>query len=529
MQISIREILVNRTNLQKLKKEFIAFDLETTGFSSINDRIVEIGAVRFVNGKEKETFSTLVHSDVPISPQALQVNGITNKMIATAPSESEAISKLVKFLGDALWGNTALCAHNAKFDMSFLQEALKRSQISAEITYVDTLSVTKATVKNLDNYQQDTILAYFNLSNLQAHRAQTDAICCGKILCKLFPLLETYVGKNGQTKANESVSQFLDWSYHESESNIKSDRPGKGKSLIDFPKSYCVIDIQTSGYSTYRDSIIEVAALKFHNNKFVDTFSALIKPDDFASKKSYLSKSMREHTGITNEMLSTASDTKTVLSKFMNFIGKDILVGHNVHYSINFLYDNIEKYFNLILSNDFIDTLRLAKRLLPDMPHSLCDLVEHYNCRRLTFHRALPDAQMTAQCFLKLVEDILSTYGSIEEFRKTFKHKSGLRHNIKIKDITAISNNFDISHPLYEKICVFSGELEKMSRKEAMQTVVNAGGQVAGSVTKKTNYLITNDINSKTSKLKKAKQLIAEGYEIEIITEKVFYDMITKN
>lgn len=207
VNVSTRKLIINHSSLEDLKREFIAFDLETTGFSPIHDRIVEIGAVRFVDKKAKEAFNTLVRSDVPIPPQASQVNGITNEMIANAPSEFEAITKLIEFLGDAVHGKTALCAHNASFDMEFFQEALKRSRISSDFLYVDTLPAARATIKGLENYKQDTVLKHFNLSNIQAHRAQADALCCGKIMCKLFPLLEAQMGKAEETAKKKIITE----------------------------------------------------------------------------------------------------------------------------------------------------------------------------------------------------------------------------------------------------------------------------------------------------------------------------------
>lgn len=194
-EVSPRKIPINHLVLENLKKEFIALDLETTGLDSFKDRIIEIGAVRFVDGKAEETFSTLAHPDVPISAQATRVNGITNEMVSDAPSELEAISKLIEFIGDALHGKTVMCAHNASFDFNFLRKALYRSRIHSKIVYVDTLAASRSVIKGLDNYKQDTVLSHFHLSNSQVHRAQTDALCCGRILCKLFPLLDAYIAK----------------------------------------------------------------------------------------------------------------------------------------------------------------------------------------------------------------------------------------------------------------------------------------------------------------------------------------------
>lgn len=319
--------------------------------------------------------------------------------------------------------------------------------------------------------------------------------------------------------------------------NNKYSRIGKGKSIIASLKDYCVIDTETTGYSPLCDNIIEVAALKFREGKLVDTFSSLVKPDDFEGNLPYLEEDIIKRTGITDEMLSTANDTKTVLSKFMDFIGNDVLVGHSINFDINFLYDSMEQYFNTHLSNNFVDTLRIARRLLPNMPsHRLPDLVEHYNCERLTFHRSLPDAQMTSECYLKLIGDVINLHGSIEEFGKLLKPKPHKSVKVSAKDISASSDDFDISHPLYGKVCVFTGTLEQMVRKDAMQIVANFGGQNADTVTRKTNYLImgNNDYcksikDGKSKKQKKAEKLKLEGYDIEIIPENVFYDMVIDN
>ena len=104
---------------------------------------------------------------------------------------------------------------------------------------------------------------------------------------------------------------------------------------------------------------------------------------------------------------------------------------------------------------------------------------------------------------------------------------------VKAADITATSVNFDPEHPLYGKVCVFTGALERMTRKEAMQIVVDLGAICGDSVTEKTNYLIlgNNDYcttikDGKSSKQKKAEKLKLKGNEIEIISENIFYDLI---
>lgn len=131
--------------------------METTGLSASSDRIIEIGAIIFENGQIVNTFGTLVKSEVPISPGASAVNHITNDMLRNAPNEREVFSALVAFLGDALNGQTAICAHNAPFDMGFLKAALSRLGYNSTIYYVDTLSLARKLIKGSPNYKQETL------------------------------------------------------------------------------------------------------------------------------------------------------------------------------------------------------------------------------------------------------------------------------------------------------------------------------------------------------------------------------------
>lgn len=110
--------------------------------------------------------------------------------------------------------------------------------------------------------------------------------------------------------------------------NFSHDRHYKGKSIVSFPDDYCVIDIETTGLSPDWDSIIEIAAEKFHKGNLVDTFSSFVKPDDFEDAEPFLDDFIVDLTGITDEMLSTADSTASVLSRFYSFIGDSILIGH---------------------------------------------------------------------------------------------------------------------------------------------------------------------------------------------------------
>lgn len=173
-------------NEANIRNCYIAFDVETTGFSREYDRIVEIGAVLFQNGQIQKTFSSLVNPGMTIPKAASDVNHITNEMLAEAPTEDEVYPLLIEFLGGALTNDIFMCAHNASFDIHFLVHTLYRLGYNAKIKYIDTLSLSKRFIHGLDNYKQQTIEKYYGIENPSAHRAASDAENCGRIMWNLL-------------------------------------------------------------------------------------------------------------------------------------------------------------------------------------------------------------------------------------------------------------------------------------------------------------------------------------------------------
>ncbi len=186
--------------ISNIKKRYIAFDVETTGFSAYKDHIVELGAVVFESGVRVNQYSTLINPGIPIPEAASRVNHITNDMLSNAPAEIQVYPEFINFLGDALSGNTIICAHNARFDMDFLCETLMRLGYNGKIRYIDTLALSKKCLK-LDSYKQDIVAASYGIRNQNEHRALNDAEVCGKILWKL---LENQVDEKKQTGKNEN-------------------------------------------------------------------------------------------------------------------------------------------------------------------------------------------------------------------------------------------------------------------------------------------------------------------------------------
>ena len=301
-------------------------------------------------------------------------------------------------------------------------------------------------------------------------------------------------------------------------------RTNKGMSLLTFPDSYVIIDIETTGLDPVYDEIIEITALKVSQDKIIDTFSTLIKPIN------PIDAFITELTGITNEMVANAPTITDVLPKFLVFTNHEILIGHNINFDINFLYDNLIKAgYEKGLSNNFVDTLRLGRRILKNLKHHrLKDLATYYNIDTTGAHRSTKDCEITYQVYLHLKKEVQKEYGSLEHFLHQNQPKA-----FTLSSLTTTKTEFNTDNPLYNKYIAITGTLTKFTRKEAMQIILDLGGHCENAVTERTNYLIlgNNDYNpilrgKKSSKLKKAEQLKLAGYDIEILSENLFYEFI---
>ena len=167
---------------QPLDGEFCVFDTETTGLDPGVEYLTEIGAVIVRNGEVVEEFDTFVKPGKLITPKITELTGITNEMVADAPGEKEALEAFLRFADGRI-----LVAHNAHaFDIRFLKAAAKRSGISFEPTYIDTLTMAQAMYPGLHNYKQGTINKHLELPSYEAHRACEDSAALGRIFCVML-------------------------------------------------------------------------------------------------------------------------------------------------------------------------------------------------------------------------------------------------------------------------------------------------------------------------------------------------------
>lgn len=162
--------------------EFISFDIETTGILSHLDRIVEIGAVRFVNGEVKDKYQQLVSIGQPIPQEATAINGITDKMLEQQPPIEEVLPAFSDFCGSSL-----MVAHNAPFDFQFLLRAIEESRSPAPRGIVlDTCQLARRSFPGLANYKLSTLCDYLKIPANDFHRAESDACYCGHLFVHIL-------------------------------------------------------------------------------------------------------------------------------------------------------------------------------------------------------------------------------------------------------------------------------------------------------------------------------------------------------
>lgn len=292
------------------------------------------------------------------------------------------------------------------------------------------------------------------------------------------------------------------------------------KRIVD---DYCVLDTETTGLSAYYDEVIEIGILRVRNNVIVDQYSQLVQPEY------EIDPFITTLTGITNEMVAGMPSIMEVKNDVLSFLGEDIILGHNTSFDVRFLNEGFQQQ----IDNPYMDTMQFARKVYPELDHHrLSDLTEYLGLSN-NEHRSIADCIATKELYDAIKATMTEKGLSIEDLWVGSNSHGG--KGIDISSITPTTVEIDEDSFFYGRHVVFTGKLEKMVRKDAMQIVVNLGGILDNSVCKQTNYLIlgNNDYNAilkgeKSSKHKKAEKLKLEGQDIEIIDEFTFYDILSE-
>ncbi len=176
---------------QDLNADFVVFDIETTGFSPVNNRIIEIGAVKVERGEVTERFSSFVNPDVPIPFEIEKLTGINDSMVMEAPMIEEVLPRFLEFCEGCV-----LVAHNASFDMSFIMENCRRQGFSDRFTYVDTVGIARILLPGQAKHTLDAVAKTMGVSLENHHRAVDDAEATAHIFVKFIPRLRENGAEN---------------------------------------------------------------------------------------------------------------------------------------------------------------------------------------------------------------------------------------------------------------------------------------------------------------------------------------------
>lgn len=174
MSIKYKNTLENKTIL--LYSNFVALDFETTGLNPKKDKIIEVGAVRVINGVLKDEFTALVNPKQSISEAAAAVTGITDEAVKDQRTISEVITELKEFIGCS-----PIVAHNAPFDIAFYERALRHCVLN---TVIDTLGISRKQLPHLHSHKLSALAEYYGIEKNDEHRALDDAKTAAKVyLC----------------------------------------------------------------------------------------------------------------------------------------------------------------------------------------------------------------------------------------------------------------------------------------------------------------------------------------------------------
>ena len=191
--------IIREPNDKDLSQTFVVFDLETTGFSNKNDKITEIGAVKVKNFEIVDRFNELINPEKDIPYKVQELTGITNDLIKDKPTIEEILPKFMEFVGDSV-----LVAHNAEFDIGFINQKCKEMNIEFKNKSVDTLMLARILLPHLKRFKLNNLTKELGIPLHNHHRAVDDAAATAQIFIKFLEMLE----KKGAKKLSD-VNEVL--------------------------------------------------------------------------------------------------------------------------------------------------------------------------------------------------------------------------------------------------------------------------------------------------------------------------------
>ena len=299
-------------------------------------------------------------------------------------------------------------------------------------------------------------------------------------------------------------------------SGVQDKIRGKGQEWPDFISDYTMLDIETTGLNPYRDHVTELGAVKVRANQVVDEFSQLV----VYPRSNHVPHFITKLNGITEEMLlNEGKPIKEAMTAFRTFIGSDIIIGYNVNFDLNFLYDLTQKFHLPKLSNDYVDVLRLARVYYPQQHNRLLDCIQRAGIAQVEQHHGLADSLDTKKVY--------------DDFRQHFTPELLQEAQGKLKNIDLLQDELEVwelgfRNPVNNKNIAFAPEIE-MNSAEAAQMVNNMNGVAQTGVKADTDYLIMSDdgfFSKNNPETLKAKEYNHAGSKIKRLSESYFLNML---
>lgn len=230
----------------------------------------------------------------------------------------------------------------------------------------------------------------------------------------------------------------------------------KGKLLNEYPDDYTVVDVETTGLEPLNSRIIEISAVKYRCNRKIDEYVTFISIDEKVSDR------ITKLTGINNDMLKGAPKAAEALTGFIDFIGQDILIGHNVTFDLAFLSSEYEDCFGQKLQNNYVDVLKIANDKLPFLDsHKQIVVAKYFGIKTEGSHRALTDCEICNGCYQKLKELSVGFYNAPEKQAALF-----------------ISAEAKLQQPLLGKKFLFTGVMNSWYINNLKEIVSSLGGMI---------------------------------------------------
>lgn len=410
--------------------------IKITDITPDEGRVVIEGEISNIESKELKSGKTLVSFDLYDGSSS-----ITCKAFIKAGEEGEVLSKLNKANAIRLSGNAGQSNFSGEIEIianTIVEvEGLKKAkrQDNAEVKRVELHMHTQMS-------QMDAVTSATDLIKRAMNWGMKSIAITDHGVVQAFPEAHNLLGRdNPDMKVIYGVEAYLAPDKKPSVTN------SKGQSI---DTSYCVLDLETTGFSPTTEKITEIGIMKLKDGKVIDKFSCFVNPEKPIPAR------VVEVTNITDDMVKDAETIDKVFPKMLDFIKDSVLVAHNASFDINFL-----KYNAKVLGYEFdftyIDTLSLAQGLFPDYKsYKLGRIAKNLGIKVEVAHRALDDVDTTVKVFNIMLEMLIErgvkTIDDIDKYSSDEEAKKEEYKKLKTYHAIILARNYEGLKNLYKLV-----------------------------------------------------------------------------